>query len=74
VVRFPIETRKRESGATGYVRTLTRVDAAEEFSPAERQRARDYHAPLYLALLVDLALAVGVLAALAWSSLGDWLF
>jgi STE24 endopeptidase len=56
------------------VRTLTSVDAVEEFSPAERERARAYHAPLYLALLADLALAAGVLAALAWSSLGDWLF
>jgi len=56
------------------VRTLARVDAAEEFSPADRERARAYHAPLYLALLADLALAAGVLAGLAWTSLGDWLF
>ena len=50
------------------------MDAAEEFSPAERERARAYHGPLYLALLADLALAAGVLAALAWTALGDWLF
>jgi STE24 endopeptidase len=47
---------------------------AEEFSPDERARARAYHRPLYLALLLDLALAAGLLAALAWTSLGDWLF
>ena len=46
----------------------------DEFSPDERARARTYHRPLYLALLGDLALAAGLLAALAWSSLGDWLF
>ncbi len=46
----------------------------DEFSPEERARARTYHRPLYLALLVDVALAAGLLAALAWSSLGDWLF
>jgi STE24 endopeptidase len=45
-----------------------------EFSADERARARAYHRPLYLALLVDLALSAGLLAALAWSSLGDWLF
>src|SRR5581483_3898227 len=33
-----------------------------------------YHRPLYLALLVDVATGAAVLAALAWSSLGDWLF
>ncbi|MGZ4394880.1 MAG: hypothetical protein ACXVZ2_05900, partial [Gaiellaceae bacterium] len=49
-------------------------DVAEEFSPDERARARAYHRPLYLALLVDVALAGGLLAALAWISLGDWLF
>src|SRR4029077_11004207 len=73
-VRFPFETPKRESVVAGYGRTLTSVDAAEEFSPAERERARAYHGPLYLALLVDVALAAGVLAALAWTALGDWLF
>jgi STE24 endopeptidase len=51
---------------------VTTVEA--EFSPEERGRARAYHRPLYLALLVELALGAGLLAALAWSSLGDWLF
>jgi STE24 endopeptidase len=46
----------------------------DEFSPDERARARAYHRPLYLALLVDVVLAATLLAALAWSSLGDWLF
>ena len=47
---------------------------SDEFSADERARARAYHRPLYLALLVDVALAAGLLAALAWSSLGTWLF
>lgn len=46
----------------------------DEFTADERARARAYHQPLYLALLGDVALAAGLLAALAWSSLGDWLF
>ena len=46
----------------------------DDFSAAERARASAYHRPLYLALLVDLALAAGLLALLAWTSLGDWLF
>src|SRR6478609_1067011 len=46
----------------------------DEFTADERARARAHHRPLYLALLVDVALAAGLLAALAWSSLGDWLF
>jgi STE24 endopeptidase len=46
----------------------------DEFSAEERARARAYQGPLYRALLVDLALTAGLLAALAWSSLGDWLF
>jgi len=45
-----------------------------EFSADERARARAYHRPLYLALLGDVALSAGLLAALSWSSLGDWLF
>ncbi|HEU5215268.1 MAG TPA: M48 family metalloprotease [Gaiellaceae bacterium] len=50
------------------------MGAVEEFSPEERARARAYHRPLYAALLLDLALAAGLLGALAWSALGDWLF
>ena len=50
------------------------MNAAAEFSAEERARARAYHGPLYPALLLDLALAAGLLAALAWTSLGHWLF
>ena len=50
------------------------MSAVEEFSADERARSRAYHRPLYLALLLDGALAAALLAALAWSSLGDWLF
>ncbi len=50
------------------------MNAMNEFSPDERARARVYHRPLYLALLLDVALGAGLLAALAWSSLGQWLF
>ena len=45
-----------------------------EFSAEEHARASAYHRPLYLALLVDVALVAGLLAALAWTSLGHWLF
>ena len=50
------------------------MSSAEEFSPDERARARAYHRPLYVVLLADLALGAGLLAALAWTSLGRWLF
>ncbi len=45
-----------------------------DFSADERARARAYHRPLYLALLLDVALGAGLLAALAWTSLGHRLF
>jgi STE24 endopeptidase len=51
-----------------------RASGSEDFSPEERDRARAYHRPLYLALIVDAGLAVGLLAALAWSPLGRWFF
>jgi STE24 endopeptidase len=47
---------------------------AHDFSADERARARAYHRPLYLALALDSALGAGVLAALAWSPLGEWFF
>lgn len=50
------------------------AEAVDDFTPDERARARAYHRPLYLALLLDAALAAGLLAALAWSPLGHWLF
>jgi STE24 endopeptidase len=51
---------------------MSAIDA--EFSPDERARARAYHRPLYFALLLDTALAAGLLAVIAWTSLGRWLF
>jgi STE24 endopeptidase len=50
------------------------MSLAEEFSADERARSRAYHRPLYVALLADVALGAGLLAALAWTALGDWLF
>ena len=44
------------------------------FSAQDVERARSYHRPLYLALLLDVAVAAGLLAALAWSGLGHWLY
>ena len=46
----------------------------DDFSAEERARAGSYHRPLYLALLVDAGVGAALLAALAWTSLGDWLF
>src|SRR4051812_10891030 len=48
--------------------------ASSAFSAAEVERARRYHRPLYVVLLLDIALAAGVLAVLAWSEAGDQLF
>jgi STE24 endopeptidase len=50
------------------------MSSVDQFSAEERARSREYHRPLYLALLADVALGAGLLAALAWSPLGDWLF
>src|SRR5690349_12186018 len=44
------------------------------FTDAEVERARRYHRPLYAALVVDAALGFGVLATLAYSHVGDWLY
>jgi STE24 endopeptidase len=44
------------------------------FSLEEVDRAHRYHRPSYVALAVDLGLAAGVLAALAFTSAGSWLF
>jgi STE24 endopeptidase len=44
------------------------------FSDAEVERARRYHRPLYAALVVDAGLGFAVLAALAYSRAGDWLY
>lgn len=50
------------------------MNTGADFTPEERARSRAYHRPLYAALLLDLALAAGLLAAVAWSPLGRWLF
>jgi STE24 endopeptidase len=65
---------EKTTKAASRLRTYPRLRMNDEFSPEERARARAYHRPLYLALLADMGLAAGLLAALAWSSLGDWLF
>ncbi len=44
------------------------------FGPEERERARAYHRPLYFVMALNLALGAGILAALAWSRLGTWLY
>ena len=46
----------------------------EEFPAEQVERARRYHRPLYLALLADAALGLALLAALAFSRLGSWLY
>lgn len=44
---------------------------AEVFTPEEVERARRYHRPGYAALAADLALGLGLLAALAFGTFGD---
>ena len=44
------------------------------FTPEERERARRYHGPLYIALLVDTALALVALSLLVFTRLGTWLY
>ena len=45
-----------------------------DFGPADAERARRYHRPRYRALALDLALGLGVLAALSFTPVGDWLY
>src|SRR2546429_9289057 len=49
------------------------VNPSDLFAPAEIERARAYHRPLYRALGVDLALELGILAAIVFGPPGDWL-
>ena len=49
------------------------MKASDLFAPDEIERARMYHRPLYLALVVDWALQAGLLAAIAFGPPGDWL-
>jgi len=43
------------------------------FRPDEVERARRYHRPLYVALLLDAMLGLAVLSALAFTRVGSWL-
>ncbi len=43
-----------------------------DFSHEDIERAARYHRPRYVALLVDLALSVAVLAVLRWAWVGPW--
>ena len=45
-----------------------------DFTAEEVERARRYHRPLYAALLVDVVLGLGILAALTFGSIGDHLY
>jgi STE24 endopeptidase len=47
-----------------------RIDPLRFFSGEQVARARSYHRPLYWSAAVDVALAAGLLAALAWTEAG----
>jgi len=47
---------------------------AELFSVEQVERARRYHRPLYLALLLDVTLGLAVLSVLAFTRAGAWLY
>src|SRR5947208_10670887 len=47
---------------------------AELFSVEQVERARRYHRPLYLALLLDVTLGLAVLSAAAFTQVGDRLY
>jgi STE24 endopeptidase len=47
---------------------------AELFSVEQVERARRYHRPLYVALLLDVTLGLGVLSAFAFTRVGSWLY
>lgn len=44
------------------------------FTAEQVERARRYHRPLYLALLVDLSFAVGALAVFSFGPVGGWMY
>src|SRR5215510_3739066 len=44
------------------------------FAPEEVARARRYHRPLYIALLVDTTLGLVVLSLLVFTRAGSWLY
>src|ERR671935_2759464 len=47
---------------------------AELFSVEQVERARRYHRPLYVALLLDVTLGLAVLSVLAFALVGSWLY
>src|ERR671933_2995635 len=47
---------------------------AELFSVEQVERARRYHRPLYVALLLDVTLGLTVLSVLAFTRIGSWLY
>src|SRR2546423_11395349 len=47
---------------------------AELFSVEQVERARHYHRPLYLALLLDVTLGLAVLSVAAFTRMGDRLY
>jgi STE24 endopeptidase len=47
--------------------------ALDYFTPKQVERARQYHRPLYLLFVLDLALDFAVLALLAFGPPGDWI-
>src|ERR671935_1043171 len=47
---------------------------AELFSVEQVERARRYHRPLYVALLLDVTLGLAVLSVLAFTRIGSWLY
>ena len=50
------------------------MKASDLFAPEEIERARRYHRPLYLALVFDWALQLGILTAIVFAAPGDWLW
>ena len=48
------------------------VNASDSFAPAEIERARRYHRPLYAALFLDWALQAAVLALIAFGPPNGW--
>src|SRR2546427_12981693 len=47
--------------------------ALDYFTPEQVERARQYHRPLYLLFVLDLALDFAVLALLSFGPPGDWI-
>ena len=44
------------------------------FTPEEVERARRYHRPLYIVLLVDTTLGLVALSLLVFTRVGSWLY